>query len=379
MRIHITLVGGQTAPVYSGIIHSKAEKVYLVCSRQSRGEAERIVASVSPPSILVELNPTDMAAVFYEVTRMREHLGEEDEISLNLVGGTKTWSLFFYYVFKDRPFTTFELVDQNNRIWNFDSKECEDLPPIDIDTIFRLYGNPLVKSYRYSDYSREDMKAAEKVRRIRLKWYPHFNTLTTTLNKDWAHSLGKDKSGRFSVNDKNYVTWDKEAGEVELSLSKKNGDAVVYKISSPRAIQIVFNCGWFESSIAEAFSMWKRALDIRLNCLFPVSEAQDANIKNEVDVVVSTGKRLLFVECKTQLFKGVDVDKFASVVKHYGGMGAKGILVTDMPLTSQTTQKCVDYGLLHFSLKDHVSPSDPFLWRTELIKYVDSEIESNNK
>jgi len=87
----------------------------------------------------------------------------------------------------------------------------------------------------------------------------------------------------------------------------------------------------------------------------------------------------LFVECKTQLFRGVDVDKFASVVKHYGGMGTKGILVSDMPLAPQAVQKCKDYGLLHFSLKDHISPTNPVLWKRMLLEYVESEIESINK
>jgi hypothetical protein len=73
---------------------------------------------------------------------------------------------------------------------------------------------------------------------------------------------------------------------------------------------------------------------------------------NEVDIIVNTGKKLLFVECKTQVFNSIDIDKFATVIRNYGGLGSKGLLVTDAKLRSNVKEKCNKSGILTFSFKN---------------------------
>ena len=383
MIVHITLVGGQTAPVYAGIVHSGADKVYLVCSKQSRLEADRIAELVGIPCSIVEMHPTDVSVIFSAVSRLYEEFKDDDVLSLNLVGGTKPWSLVFFSVFKDRPSTRFELVDQNNQIWDFSARQSEDLPPVDIDTVFKLYGNPLVKSRKFKDYTGDDKKVAEQVwafrrRSIKAGYMAVFNRLTAVLREEWDKALQVSRSGRFEDVSGGFAEWDKDAGSVSISLADKQG-LLNYEFHSPHAVSLVFNSGWFEFKIAAAVSKWKQAREIRLNCLFPLSEKDDANIKNEVDVVVSTGKKLFFFECKTSLRRPLDVDKFASVVKNYGGMGTKGILVTEEPLKEQAVKKCEEYGLLHFCVKEHMAPGHPDYWRQALISYLESEVDSINK
>lgn len=384
MHIHITLVGGQTAPVYSGIIHSKADSVVLVCSKESRGEAERISSIVEVPCAFLELHPTDVSAIFRDVTAFSEGLDRDADLSVNLVGGTKPWSLVFYSLFKDRPSTRIELVDQNNRIWDFSARKWEDLPPVDIDTVFRLYGNPLVKSRKFTDYQAEDAAVAKRVEKYRSrtfssKCFNHFNQLTAVLDPDWDKILQTRRSGLFSIDSGNWVEWNKDTGVVRILLTDKNGQPQEAEFQSPQAVNLVFNSGWFEFKVAAALSTWKRSCEIRLNCLFPLSENQDSNIKNEVDVVVSTGRKLLFFECKTKLFRPLDVDKFASVVKNYGGMGTKGILVTWEPVTEQALKKCDEYGLLYFCIKDHFQLDKPKNWQKHLIDFLEASVDSVNK
>ena len=42
MKVHITLVGGQPAPVYNGIVATQPDKIVYVYSDESREIAERI-------------------------------------------------------------------------------------------------------------------------------------------------------------------------------------------------------------------------------------------------------------------------------------------------------------------------------------------------
>lgn len=50
MKVHITLVGGQPAPVYQGIVATQPEKVIFVYSDKSYETAYRISKEVIIPS-----------------------------------------------------------------------------------------------------------------------------------------------------------------------------------------------------------------------------------------------------------------------------------------------------------------------------------------
>ena len=72
-----------------------------------------------------------------------------------------------------------------------------------------------------------------------------------------------------------------------------------------------------------------------------------------MDIIINTGIKLLFVECKTQITNTTDIDKFRSVIKGYGGMGSKGIFITDASMSDIAKAKCEERGILTFSLQDN--------------------------
>lgn len=72
-------------------------------------------------------------------------------------------------------------------------------------------------------------------------------------------------------------------------------------------------------------SKWKDCEDVWMNVVFPYD---NSNPKNEIDVVAKIGNKLLFIECKVQVFDNTDIDKFKSAVRNYGGMGAKAVFIT---------------------------------------------------
>jgi len=119
-------------------------------------------------------------------------------------------------------------------------------------------------------------------------------------------------------------------------------------------------------------SKWDKGKNIYLNCHFPFKPNVD---KNEVDIIVNTGSKILFVECKTQITHTTDIDKFRSVVKGYGGIGSKGIFVTDAKMTDIAREKCKEHGLLSFSLQDdHLGMSN----EKALAILLDSELFNIN-
>lgn len=56
-HIHISLIGGQSYPVYLGIADLNPDGIILIHSSQSREEAERIQQEIDAPTHLLEFDP----------------------------------------------------------------------------------------------------------------------------------------------------------------------------------------------------------------------------------------------------------------------------------------------------------------------------------
>lgn len=353
-KIHITLVGGQPAPVYHGIVATNPDKVVFVYSEESWEVVEVLKKEIDiPVDEQKPLDPTNPV----EILRRAEMLArkyKEDDISVNISSGLKSWSHLFGITFDKQPNAAIVYMDQNNRLWNYRTMQSLSDFEFDMHTLFRLYGNSLENNYKkLSDYTDKDDKAVEKIEEIRRFDTKSFNALVTLLNSKKQNQLKNFSTGYFR--DKgNSVEWtrkgvDQENDRVVLSLFHEKKGEKRWEIVSPNAISLVFNSGWFEYEVAKLLSSSKKAKEVCLNCRFPFKQNLD---KNEIDIIINTGTKLLFVECKTQITKTTDIDKFRSVVKTYGGTGSKGLFVTKEKMSDMARAKCAENSILSFSFKD---------------------------
>ena len=355
-KIHITLVGGQPAPVYHGIVATQPDKVVFIYSESSRDAMEKVRSEIHMAEDKQEpLNTTDPQQIMKRANILAEKY-KNDEVTLNISSGLKSWSHLFGRVFDSMPNASVVYMDQNNVLWNYRTMEHKSDFEFDMDVLFRLYGNRLENYKRLTDYTEEDLKALDKIKNIRLFNIPDFNKLTATLNDKQQNILRNQNSGKFDLmanGSQSYVEWEKTTkdsiGFVRIFLAWKNGKSQEVTFESENAVDLAFNSGWFEFEVATLLSKWTKAKSIYLNCHFPFKPKVD---KNEVDIIVNTGTKILFVECKTQITHTTDIDKFRSVVKGYGGTGSKGLFVTDARMTDVARKKCEEHGLLSFSLQD---------------------------
>lgn len=359
-RVHITLVGGQPAPVYHGIVATKPDKVVFIYSDESREVVEILKQEIKVQvEELPPLDPTNPV----EILRRAEALAKkykEDEVTVNISSGLKSWSHLFGVTFDKQPNATVVYMDQNNILWNYRTMQSVDGFEFDMHTLFRLYGNSLETNYKkLSDYTDEDNRAVERIEEIRRFNVKSFTALVALLDREKENQLKRSPTGRFQLDDdRNFVEWSRKENDqpnekVILSLFNGKKGRREWKIVSPNAISLVFNSGWFEYKVAKLLSMWDKAKEICLNCRFPFKPGID---KNETDIIVNTGTKLLFVECKTQIAKPNDIDKFRSVVKTYGGMGSKGLFVMDAKMSEVANKKCEENGVLSFSFSNSLSP-----------------------
>lgn len=377
-KIHITLVGGQPAPVYNGIVATNPDKVVYIYSQGSSRAVETLRKEIDlPEDEQKPLDTTNPQIIMERVNTLKAKYAN-DEITLNISSGLKSWSHLFGREFEKMPNASVVYMDQNNVLWNYKTMQgCSDFN-FDMFTLFRLYGNPIDDHYtNFYDYTEADKECCQKIEQIRKGgFHTEFTNMLSLLNKTDQNVLKNQPSGTFESKrgTTSFVSWEKptegENGFVRIYLQgKKRNEEIVLK--SPHAIDLAFNSGWFEYKVARLLSHWKKAKNIYMNCRFPFKSNVD---KNEVDIIVNAGNKLLFVECKTQINKTTDIDKFNSVVRAYGGTASKALFVTDAIMTDVAKKKCEEYGIMTFSLQEsHFLETEKALFLT-----IDNELFNIN-
>lgn len=344
-RVHITLVGGQSMPVYLGIKYCNPEKVVFIYSKESERQKQTIKAELDKNIVVLKsepLDPVQMDEIAAVALAYKEKFANDD-ISLNISGGTKAWSYFFAKEFENVSNAKIIYIDQNNEVYNLKEKTHEKIQ-FDFMTQFKLNKNPLQHFTKFSDYTPEDIEAIEKIENIRESNIKAFTELT---NLDWGQEgqLNNHAHGEFKVNDSS-IKWDKK-GKCIISI-KNNDETILNEVSSPNITKIIFNAAWFELKVAHIISQWPKAKQIFMNCKFLAdangSKAAEKFPKNEIDIIVDTGDKALFVECKTNIKNTTDIDKFNTAVRNYGGSGSKALFVCLNSFTENARHKILDCG-----------------------------------
>ena len=344
-KVHITLVGGQSMPVYLGIKYCNPEKVVFIYSKESERQKQIIKGELDKNITVLKsdpLDPVQLDVIEATVLAYKEKF-INDEITLNISGGTKAWAYFFAKEFENVSNAKIIYVDQNNEVYNLKEKTHEKVQ-FEFMTQFKLNKNPLQLFTKFTDYKPEDIAVLEKIERIRKINIGIFTELTN-LDRAKEAQLNNKTCGQFKYKDSS-IEWDKK-GKCIISIKKKD-ETILNEICSPNITKIIFNASWFELKVAYVLSQWAKAEQIFMNCKF-LADTSDSRLaekfpKNEIDIIVDTGDKALFVECKTNISNSTDIDKFNTAVRNYGGNGSKALFVCLNKFSENARQKISDCG-----------------------------------
>lgn len=365
-HIHIELVGREIQPTYTMLKQIIPDKVIFICSKDTQNNVRKINQHLGDLGYEWEsavLEPHSLTAINDYIDLMFSNIEEKDILSFNLVGGTKFWALALFRRFSDRSNTFFFLLGQDDTLWNLTNNKSTSLQSIDLNTIISLQGQT-VQSYKLlSEYTDDDYAVMKSIESIRTNNYETFNRLCTVLSKENQQKLKSEPSGTF-VDSHNNVSWFKP-DQVKFKI-----DDEITLISSPHAIDIVFNSGWFEYKVARLIEGWDKCQNIRMNSIFT---SKNGEVKNEIDIIVETNSKPIFIECKTQIRNHTDLDKFATVVQNFSGKGGKAVFISDAPLKVSAKTKCKEYGIEYFSLRQHTASLQP-----DLYKFLDNVLNKIN-
>jgi len=341
MKVHITLVGGQPEPVYYGIQYAKPDKVLFVHS--SDDKSKEYTDRISQMFVDVEIEKRKFDPVNIEDIKRKASFYAsqyaEDDITINISGGTKPWAYFFSIIFGGNPRCQIFYIDQKNIVWNLTTGEKSSVG-YDMDVAIGLYGNKIAQKTDFKQIPQADIEAVESIELIREENKKMFYALVANARSN-AHLTEW-------INGKNCLTWDKKSKSFTFSVVSSNG-LYVKEIKSPSIRNLVIKAGWFEYKIAQIISRWQCATSVYVNCEFKFANKTS---KNEIDVIVNIGNRLVFVECKTQIEQYTDIDKFRSAMRNYSGTSTIGLFVTREGMDDRAKEKCKDNGIMTFSVAE---------------------------
>lgn len=348
-HVQIALVGGQPTPVYQGIIHLHPNQVVLVCSENSRKVADDIRRQLpfydDKDILIYEISDINLEAMYQTAELIEQAMPKGITLSLNLSGGMKLWSIIFNNVFrrKRRSCHSF-FIGQNGTFFDLKNKTSGTKVDFDMDAQFKILGHKLDSYTLLSDYSSTDFSVLNVIQQWGFSPKYHFmlkeltECFVESYKKKYGNNLYKNLE---SVDTKfGHLDWDPATKTFECVLGTKS-----LKFTSPHVEHIVLNTGWFELYVAKMIAKANPNYEVRLNCVF---KTKKNTTKNEVDIIVNTGNKLIFVECKTQIKNTTDVDKFRSVVRNYGGLGSKHLFVTNWEMKPDAKEKCEDFDIATF-------------------------------
>lgn len=356
-KLHIALVGAQTMPIYIGIRESDADKFILIHSAETKSIAEIIARYIDRDNtILFELPAWDFPKMKDRIDGLLAEY-KDWRIEANISGGSKPWGFMFSMLAFEYSNLSLFFVDQSCMIHNISDLTSRMAKPLDGGIRQILEFNQILESNQASSvkhvdlksYDEKDISILPEIKRCRKKYQKIFNDLTIP-KKDNKNRYQNNKLDTIVDNQsQSEISWDIRGPEqkVKLTFINRLGNSETVAFQSPHAFDMVVSSGWFEYEVAKCLDSWPEAKDIWLNSVFPY---RNNTPKNEIDIIVNVGYKLLFVECKTKIFDKTDIDKFRSAVKNYGGLSSKAMFISLESMDAQTIEKCETNGIEYFSL-----------------------------
>jgi hypothetical protein len=336
MKHQITLIGGQILPVYLGIIEKKPDVVHVLYSKESKDQFSKL-KNVFPTKEIhsYQIDPYDFEQI---KNKTEEIVFENDQTSfeLNITGGTKIMAIACQQVFNDLKLPIF-YIDQKHTLFDIADKRSIQLSnKISIETFLKLSGHNKYQIGSLNDFTASEISLSEYIlTQMNAGWY--WQTYPQLYKKD---KFINPKSFSFKYKETELV-WDGNTLTI-------NNPSSSHSFITKRGLFIAFSGLWWELLIAKSVSKWKSAIEFKMNLVIK-SKVQDSSDKNEIDIVLNTGKNLIFIECKAGEVKQEDVNKMKAVSNLYGGISSRSILVARKKPSDTIIEKCHELGIDVFS------------------------------
>jgi hypothetical protein len=339
MKHQITFVGGQLLPVLIGIKEFSPDKIHFIISEESKSKISLIKSFLTGKTFSENIcNPFEFASIKTSCERILSKIEQGDEVQFNLTGGTKIMVLAAQSLILERNLNGF-YINQNDTLLQLPSYSIQKLTSeISVKEFLEISGHQLSSSKNMSDFSADDFKSVDEIERFSLSHDKLILQINSKVRNTYDKLSKIPIAGQLEINKQAKLIWTNNSITVELN--GKN----VFNIQSPNVRSLFFHASWWELIVAKEISLWSKAKELLIQCELPF-KTDTLTTKNEIDVLVNLGGKLIFIECKSGMVKQEDINKMRIIKDTYGGIISKSLLVCRFMPTPTILEKCKELSI----------------------------------
>ena len=347
MKLLFCMASGETAANINSLNEINPDKVIVAVtdSMQQNGKAPALINEIKNMGKKVESLAIKDEHSLKALNQQYEAWLEnhfDDEIIVNITGGTKPMSIAAFTVFGGYGFRCFyQNLNPSQIIWLDDESIVSGIgQKVPLELYLRSYQFNVDKKIKLADISREYKDYADFIHEelSRAGWYEDVSRLISKINAHTSErSIRPGELQRFAFND--------EEVEILTDLSKATG---LLKVKSAKEISFdsqdraFLNGGWLEVLVADSL----RGADFRDIYqsveISKSSQRHNTHTRQEIDVMAMRQDKLYIIECKTLNWKTAS-EASASIYKlsslsDIGGLNTHAIFVSlyDLPASAKT-------------------------------------------
>lgn len=358
MKHQITLVGGQLLPLFLGIKEFSPDKIHFIVSQESKDKV-RMLKPFFSDKIFSEkqCNAFDFTSIKTNLTEILKKIDPSDEVEFNLTGGTKIMVLAAQAIMQEMNLHGF-YINLNNTFLEVPSYKIKKITSeITTKEFLEMTGHQISHSKLISDFSGDDFKAVAAIESFSLSYDRLLLQINSKIRKTYDKMNNIPVSGQLEINKNCKLLW--ADNKINVILQGRE----ILKIDSTNVRTLFFNAGWWELAVAEAVSKWSKAKELLIQCELPF-KTDLSSTKNEIDVLVNIGGKLIFIECKSGMVKQEDINKMRVIKDTYGGLVSKSLLVCRYMPTTSIIEKCKELNIeIFYTLvgKNHINSIDKLI------------------
>lgn len=352
--IHFCLISAQAAANLLPILDPKfkPQKAVFLVSNKMKEQAKFLKNTVEKLGVKVVLE--DLAEVF-EFAELEDRIAdlvsqyENENVALNVTGGTKLMAIAAQNVFSMAEKPIFYMDTDNNRII-FVSQSIERERMADIHLSTKITMESYLMAYGHSVLSEQALNSTEAELdfiKTFIKFYNRYQNFIPQLNGIASRS---ENSGYKTTLEPNEL---RQNGLIDFlfelhdeDLVEFDGERINFKNKESKE---KLNGGWLEALVFNELNTISKIQDIALNLEvgntkydLNKSSWDDKNKgnKNEFDVAFIANNKFHIVECKTSMMQNKkSADKPESILyklealKDYGGLMTKKCLISYFELS----------------------------------------------
>ncbi len=336
MNHQVILIGKDITSAYLGIKEYKPDHIHLIFTNETKTVAdpmfELLPHGLECTSYLVKAYDADSVInVCREIHRLYE-----GSFHYNLSKGTKLMAFAAFTVALENKAHAFYLTQKGELIVLNDFKNIKLKSILTNEEILRLHGNILLNYADSNNLPEEDITASEQIKQFIEQYAKEHERIQTFYNSNCKRRLELLPKSHVFPNGLRFL---QEGGTLLITLE----DEILLHLTTVNGSMLYFDGRWWETLVAAQVKLWSQRQrcvpEVWLNVIFYVNEST-THVKNEIDILINNGQKLLFIECKSGRVNQNDVYKVDSIREIYGGDISKAILASYYPIKNDLLEKC---------------------------------------